>query len=283
MSYLHRAAGRGRGFPVCVTCPQVTPETPVRRFGRPPWGAVRKTAPRNYARSDRRVSEQARTSRLSLGLFERVAATLVARRTSRTAPERLPELDDPFLLRGFLKCAACGRAMIPAANVTMRRLHDETPRYYRCRTLGCGGAALDAREVEGRLADFLGRLPEQFSEGHRKQGRIYATAWAFLSRASQRHSVRLMFAQLTWEPRRGAFAATQSTIDWDAEIARRERDRPPEPPEPPRPARRARKGRPTRPLKVERNAFPAAGSGALRVRDLLAMVEQVEPERARPR
>lgn len=103
--------------------------------------------------------------------------------------------------------------MVPAANVPMRRLMKTTPRYYRCRTLGCGGEPLTAAEVEARVVSFLAALPSSFSEGHRQEGRRSARIWDLLMRVNQRRALGGLFSFLAWDPTSSRFVAEPSEFD----------------------------------------------------------------------
>lgn len=93
-------------------------------------------------------------------LFERVATKTAERRTRR--PGRVSRAGaDPFVLRGLLVCAKCGKRMTTSAqrpfpsvreSAGENRLRD---RYYRCRTAGCGGAHVPALAMERAVLDAL--------------------------------------------------------------------------------------------------------------------------------
>ena len=167
---------------------------------------------------------------VSAELFERVAAAISGRRTKRTAPRRLGVEEDPFILRGILKCHRCRKSMVPASNVPMRRLTNETPRYYRCRTLGCVGEPLIAAEVEARVVQFLAALPASFSGGHRAIGARNARVWDLLMRINRRRALQALVAFIAWDPTRSRFIAEPTEYDWDAEFDESEPAVPPTPP-----------------------------------------------------
>ncbi len=152
---------------------------------------------------------------VSAELFERVAVAVTGRCTKRTAPRRLGVQEDPFVLRGILKCHRCRKSMVPAANVPMRRLMKTTPRYYRCRTLGCDGEPLNAAEVEARVVTFIAALPASFSEGHRQEGKRSARIWDLLMRVNQRRALGGLFSFLAWDPTSSRFVAEPSELDLD--------------------------------------------------------------------
>lgn len=154
---------------------------------------------------------------VSAELFERAGAAISGRTTARTAPRRLDVEDDPFVLRGSLKCPLCRKAMIPAANVPMRKLRKATPRYYRCRTHGCDGEPLIAAEVEGQLPNFLLDLPREFPAGHRHFAAVSARVWHLFTRINQRRTLSILFSFLAWAPRTVGFVAEPSELDLSEE------------------------------------------------------------------
>ena len=154
---------------------------------------------------------------VSAELFERAGVAIAGRRTTRTAPRRLGTEEDPFILRGILKCHRCRKSMTPAANVPMRRLRADTPRYYRCRTLGCEGEPLIAAEVEARVVHFLAALPSSFSAGHRDIGARNAQVWELLMRVNRRRALQALFAFLAWDPTRNRFIAEPTAYNWDSD------------------------------------------------------------------
>jgi site-specific DNA recombinase len=137
---------------------------------------------------------------VSADLFERAGEAIAGRRTPRATMRRLLKEDDPFVLRKTLKCARCRKAMIPAANVPMRALAAATPRYYRCRTLGCDGEPLSAADVEQRFSTFLAHLPPPFTDAQREEGVIRASLWAYLKPLNRRRSAELLFSPGTSPP-----------------------------------------------------------------------------------
>lgn len=152
-------------------------------------------------------------------LFSRVGAAMASRRTPRGRARRLAAAEDPFVLRGCLKCARCRKAMIPAANVPMRALTDATPRYYRCRTLGCEGEPLSAAEVERRFGEFLANLPDAFSDGQHDEAYIRAALWEYLTPLNRRRSAELLFSFLAWDVPSARFIAEPSDFNWNTKLA----------------------------------------------------------------
>lgn len=175
---------------------------------------------RNPVYAGRRPDGSASTHEalVSVELFERAGVAISGRRTTRTLPQRLGNDEDPFILRGILKCHRCLKSMVPAANVPMRRLRKDTPRYYRCRTLGCEGEPLIAAEVEARVVQLLASLPVSFSAGHRDIGARNARVWHLLLLISRRKVLQALIAFLAWDPVRTRFTAEPTAYDWDSEL-----------------------------------------------------------------
>ena len=155
---------------------------------------------------------------VSQDLFERAGAAIAGRRTARAQMRRLSKEEDPFILRKTLKCARCRKAMIPAANVPMRALKAATPRYYRCRTLGCEGEPLSAAEVEQRFSVLLAQLPATFTEAQCEEGLIRSSLWAYLTPLNRRRSAELLFAFLAWDVPTSAFIVEPSDFDWSSKL-----------------------------------------------------------------
>lgn len=144
---------------------------------------------------------------VSAELFERAGTAIAGRTTARTPPQRLDVDDDPFVLRGFLKCPRCRKAMIPAANAPLRKLRKAAPRYDRCRTHGCDGEPLIAAEVEDHFPQFLSALPDVFPSGHRQRAAASGRVWHLFTRTNQRRTLSLLCAFLAWETREVGFVA----------------------------------------------------------------------------
>lgn len=155
---------------------------------------------------------------VSADLFKRAGAAIAGRRTARAPMRRLSVEEDPFVLRKVLKCARCRKAMIPAANVPMRALTTTTPRYYRCRTLGCDGGPLNAADVEHRFSVFLAHLPEVFNDAQREEGVIRSSLWDYLTPLNRRRSVELLCSVLAWDVVAGAFISEPSDFDWASKL-----------------------------------------------------------------
>jgi hypothetical protein len=155
---------------------------------------------------------------VSADLFERAGAAIAGRRTARAQMRRLSTEEDPFILRKTLKCARCRKAMIPAANVPMRALKAATPRYYRCRTLGCEGEPLSAAEVEQRFSVLLAQLPGTFTDAQREEGLIRSSLWAYLTPLNRRRSAELLFSFLAWDVAASVFIVEPSDFDWSSKL-----------------------------------------------------------------
>jgi len=92
-------------------------------------------------------------------LLDRVGEKIAARQTRTPTPR--PEAAgtvDPFLLRGLLVCARCGRRMTTSSAGKVERLPISPPppdmpalRYYRCRGSGCPKSQIPASAIEALL------------------------------------------------------------------------------------------------------------------------------------
>ena len=122
------------------------------------------------------------------GLAQRAFAALDARRTREPSPRsKAPQWDqDPWMLRGLLRCTGCGRVMTTTASaaVTMENA-DEVPRYYRCRgdvaRPACSPPVqVAARHVETRVLTVLREAHISWFRDDRSRGFLeaLAPAWA---------------------------------------------------------------------------------------------------------
>ena len=92
-------------------------------------------------------------------LFDRVGETIASRQTRAPTPRPQPEGKfDPFILRGLIVCAHCGKRMTTSSRGKVERLPLSPPppetqglRYYRCRGSGCRNAQLVATAIEALL------------------------------------------------------------------------------------------------------------------------------------
>jgi DNA invertase Pin-like site-specific DNA recombinase len=148
-------------------------------------------------------------------LARRAFAALDARRTREPSPRtKAPEWDqDPWMLRGLLRCTGCGRVMTTTASaaVTMENA-DEVPRYYRCRGDAARPACsppvqVAARHVEARVLTVLREAHISWFRDDRSRGFLeaLAPAWA----AWQRDDVgarNAMVRGLVW------------AAEWDREL-----------------------------------------------------------------
>ncbi len=132
------------------------------------------------------------------GLFEKANAAVSARRTRTPGRRKLEEPRDPFLLRGQLRCARCGRLMTTASGKPKHK-RAKPPRYYRCRGLGaCRGNQVSAGEIETRVVGWL-QSP--------KRGELSAEAAFVLStlrsiwRVLRPRTLRSVVQQFVWEVR----------------------------------------------------------------------------------
>ncbi|MBX3245766.1 MAG: recombinase family protein [Myxococcales bacterium] len=120
-------------------------------------------------------------------LARRAFSALDARRTREPSPRsKAPPWDqDPWMLRGLLRCTGCGRVMTTTASaaVTMENA-DEVPRYYRCRGDAARPACsppvqVAARHVEARVLTVLREAHISWFRDDRSRGFLEALAPAW--------------------------------------------------------------------------------------------------------
>jgi len=148
-------------------------------------------------------------------LARRAFAALDAPRTREPTPRaKTPQWDqDPWMLRGLLRCAGCGRTMTTTASaaVTMENAN-EVPRYYRCRGDAARPACsppvqVAARHVEARVLTELREAHISWFRDDRSRGFLEALAPAW--EAWQRDDVgarNAMVRGLVW------------SAEWDREL-----------------------------------------------------------------
>lgn len=135
---------------------------------------------------------------VSEDMFKQAHKAVATRRTR--APGRRPaeEKDDPFLLRGLLRCARCDRLMTTASG-KRRGKRPPATRYYRCRgASACRGTQVSAVEIERRVVKWLRDPPPR---------RLSPDAPLVLAELDHMwpvlfpRSVRSLVEQLVWEVR----------------------------------------------------------------------------------
>lgn len=146
-------------------------------------------------------------------LFDRVQATIGGRRTrtptkrnGRDADEALElERFNPFILRGLLTCGACGKAMSPSmskglTSKTLKALMktpNAPPRYYRCRTAGCGRQIV-ASEAKRLAREIVADAPSDWPDDVKERMRVIAQAWPHMWPRTQRRALEELFEPMSW-------------------------------------------------------------------------------------
>jgi site-specific DNA recombinase len=158
-------------------------------------------------------------------LVQRAWRAIEERRT-RQPESRGPALDwdrDPYMLRGLLRCAGCGRATTTSASarVTIDNA-DEVPRYYRCRGDSERPACtppvqVSAQKVEAIVLAVLKKADPHFISDARSRGLLehLRPSWDSWSRADRNLMVRNLLWSVRWSPRRGLAGFTLDTIAVD--------------------------------------------------------------------
>ncbi|QRK08585.1 recombinase family protein [Archangium violaceum] len=136
-------------------------------------------------------------------LFERVQATIAARRTRTPAKRtKASERDDPFLLRGLLVCERCGKTMTTSMSTSLTRATaTKAPRYYRCCTADCDGGQVAAARVEAMALEALRRPQWNWTSVKKDQLRQLASTWDVLWPANRRRALAEVFEAMTWRAR----------------------------------------------------------------------------------
>lgn len=158
-------------------------------------------------------------------LAQRAWRAIEERRT-RQPESRGPALDwdrDPYMLRGLLRCAGCGRVMTTSASVRVTIDNaDEVPRYYRCRGNSERPACtppvqVSAQKVEAIVLAVLKQADPHFISDARSRGLLehLRPSWDSWSRADRNLMVRNLLWSVRWSPRRGLAGFTLDTIAID--------------------------------------------------------------------
>ena len=146
-------------------------------------------------------------------LFDRVAEKLASRRTRQPTDRPGYKNADPYLLRTTLICAACGRHMTTSSRrklpmiselISERRVIRD--RYYRCRTLGCGSAYVNADAAERLVFDVLRRPPDGTPHEARVVMRHVGRVWNSVTVSEKRRLLRLYFREIRWDAKAGSIA-----------------------------------------------------------------------------
>lgn len=158
-------------------------------------------------------------------LAQRAWRAIEERRT-RQPESRGPALDwdrDPYMLRGLLRCAGCGRVMTTSASAKVSIDNaDEVPRYYRCRGDAERPACtppvqVSAQKVEAIVLAVLKKADQYFISDARSRGLLehLRPSWDSWSRADRNLMVRNLLWSVRWSPRRGLAGFTLDTIAID--------------------------------------------------------------------
>ena len=146
-------------------------------------------------------------------LAKRALVALDARRTRTPSPRpKAPAWDaDPWMLRGLLRCAGCGRVMTTTAStaVTLDNA-DDVPRYYRCRGEPSRPACtppvqVAARHVEARVLDVLREASPAWFPNSRSRGFLahIAPDWSALPPGERNAFVRGLVWAAQWDDELG--------------------------------------------------------------------------------
>ncbi len=141
---------------------------------------------------------------ISVRQFEQAQHIITSRR-SRSPSRRTPfdPNHDPFILRGLVRCAACGKVMTTSMSTKLtRRTAKKAPRYYRCRTAGCGGQVA-APELEALAFDLLRRAVPDCCPSQRQAIMNMASAWDIVWPANRRLTLSAAFETMTCNTRSG--------------------------------------------------------------------------------
>jgi site-specific DNA recombinase len=148
-------------------------------------------------------------------LWDRVQAVVANRKTRATSERGQPDARfDPFVLRGLLTCGDCQRPMTTSMSTKLTtKSAKAAPRYYRCRSAGCGGQ-VSSQKVEEHVLKTLAEPPAMWAEPLRAQLRQYAAVWEALWPVNRRRAIASVFGSVTWHrnPDRLVFELTEATL-----------------------------------------------------------------------
>lgn len=209
--------------------------------GRQPWTAktvLRVLTNRTYLGRMGDV-EGAHDAIVTAELFSKARTAIESRRT-RSPTKRSSRGADPFILRGLLHCAQCGRRMTTSSS---RRLvapaprrrgpkPKQPPRYYRCRgRTACSGSQVSAQYIEDRVIEWLTAERSGLSFKAAAVLGAYAPHWRKASTASQGRLLSQLVWEIRWDVPRRRLSVTLDEVAIAEEHARLEGpDRPDERP-----------------------------------------------------
>jgi hypothetical protein len=141
--------------------------------------------------------------------FEQVQLATDSRR-SRPSSKRIGMArgDDPFILRGILRCARCSKAMTTSMSTKLtQRSAKKSPRYYRCRTVGCR-CQISAAVAEEATLELLRRALPEFPPSQRAMLEPMTNVWDDLWPVNRRRTLQSAFDSISCTPRGGKLVAT---------------------------------------------------------------------------
>jgi DNA invertase Pin-like site-specific DNA recombinase len=143
-------------------------------------------------------------------LFDRVGEKIAARQTRTPTPR--PEAEgtvDPFLLRGLLVCARCGKRMTTSSAGKVARLPISPPpgampalRYYRCRGSGCPRSQLPATAIEALVPKLFATPSPDVGEQTRIVFQYVARIWENLIVPNRRRELVALCKEIRWDGER---------------------------------------------------------------------------------
>lgn len=145
-------------------------------------------------------------------LFERFGQKIAGRRT-RTPTLRPQSEDavDPFLLRGLLVCARCGKRMTTSSTGKVERLPVSPPprempglRYYRRRGSGCTRAQLSAKAIESLVPRLFADPSPDAPDYVRNVFLNVSRMWDVLIVPNRRRVLVSLCGEIRWDAERSA-------------------------------------------------------------------------------
>jgi len=137
-------------------------------------------------------------------LFQNVQQSLDNRRTRPTAPRPPKGIEDPFLLRGLLVCAQCGKTMTTTSTQAVHPKrpfseHHQAGLYYRCRSdKPC--SHVSAEIVENELLKTLKAPPSHYAAPLRNMLLAMAFYWDYFAHEYRRKMLTGYLEKVIWYP-----------------------------------------------------------------------------------
>lgn len=143
-------------------------------------------------------------------LFDRVGEKIAARQTRRPTPRPATEgTVDPFLLRGLLVCARCGKRMTTSSTRKVERPPISPPppampalRYYRCRGKECPKSQMPASAIEALLPKLFTTPSPEVSAQTRIIFEHVARIWDNLIIPNRRRELVSLCKEIRWDGER---------------------------------------------------------------------------------